>query len=1064
MQLSTLTITLVRHAQSEDNANGYLAGHRDAPLTSLGRSQARLLGKAFQWSELLAVYSSDLKRARETAEILVASNHTVPPPTLVHTRALREQYFGVMEGKSWKETDWKPPTANDDRDQKFEGGGESFEDVGARMRSAARRYIIPRVESLRNAPSAADGRGAMATSAGVARPGVGVEGGHIVVVAHGITIAELLRYFMSLHDSSLTSRSPWPDPRLSYTRVRLENTGFTTIELAVPMLGGGADPALETSPGRLRSHSLEESHIDLNGQVRTSPSGSILPTGTSQGRPTYVRIVEQNNVQHLKSLQVTASRSTSGLASGPTGSVMPHTTPAMDELSGALGLTQTPASTMGDGASPPHPPSSVNAVFSRLPLVSSAAPSNSSNSLNNNAGQSAKSVGNYDASFMLKELERAGNASAMLSGNGIADGGELQWQQSQGPASNAAQHQQQGPSSSASQSPQHVREGSLSASATAGVANANAQYSPSPAAAAQLQFGTEGGSNNAAGPYAPSAQASGPSGMAGPTPVSDIWQNVCIRVLPLFNGEGLKAPIEDLNQNVMLHIMQTLDKSPARALDSLSSDLCNLMSTACFTLNAKLQASGVLEDDQRFLKRLVELWMFFFGSVLPYLEGVFLPLQTDPVLLSLTKSSDPDQTSGAPSQPNPSRHAPSQSNHSHSTNQSINTAMSISNKPTSAVGTAFAASGRSTQKIDVRRICLIGFRDCVILPIYERLVLLFHNIREYEGEALAGSKAGFGGGNAAYSVASELGYDSTGQQSVRNTISPRLLQMTTVLASVLSNDEAQACTDALVKALRAGSSTDADRETGKGPNQKGSATAASAFSLAHSNGTRGNTNRMGWLPQSAIKHGTRATPANQASTLHSTQANDETVDDTSMAVPSEWNTTHFSRTMPTPAHATRVGPATPLRLQRSNINAPLGLAQYVTEEEYLSSLRSPAESSPSPSPSADEGGMEREGYRWATGGMQENDEERRGSTSSELTTAPPPFAAPSDSWAASFHAPTDPPYPSSISSGSTTLASRRARQHSNNNDSTHPEGETPSASDTLAQPSLESGSLGLTVV
>ncbi|CEH14973.1 gpmB [Ceraceosorus bombacis] len=1043
--LSTLTITLVRHAQSEDNANGYLAGHRDAPLTSLGRSQARLLGKAFQWSELLAVYSSDLKRARETAEILVASNHTVPPPTLVHTRALREQYFGVMEGKSWKETDWKPPTANDDRDKKFEGGGESFEDVGARMRSAARRYIIPRVESLRNAPSAADGRASLATSAGAARPGVSVEGGHIVVVAHGIAIAELLRYFMSLHDSSLTSRSPWPDPRLSYTRVRLENTGFTTIELAVPMLSGGADPALEMSPGRLRSHSLEESHIDLNGHVRTSPSGSILPTGTSSGRPTYVRIVEQNNIQHLRSVQVTASRSTSGLASGPTGLVMPHTTPAMDELSGALGLTQTSASTMGDGASPPHPPSSANAVFSRLPL-------------------SAKSVGNYDASFMLKELERAGNASAMLSGNGIADGGELQWQQSQGPASNAAQHQQQAPSSSASQSPQHVREGSLSASATAGVANANAQYSPSPAAAAQLQFGTEGGSNNAAGPYAPSAQASGPSGLAGPTPVSDIWQNVCIRVLPLFNGEGLKAPIEDLNQNVMLHIMRTLDKSPARALDSLSSDLCNLMSTACFTLNAKLQASGVLEDDQRILKRLVELWIFFFGSVLPYLEGVFLPLQTDPVLLSLTKSSDPDQTSGAPSQPNPSRHAPSKSNHSHSTNQSINTAMSISNNPTSAAGTALAASGRSTQKIDVRRICLIGFRDCVILPIYERLVLLFHNIREYEGEALAGSKAGFGARNAAYSVASELGYDSMGQQSVRNIISPRLLQMTTVLASVLSNDEAQASTDALVKALRVGSSTDVDNQTGKGPNQKASATAASAFGLAHSNGARGNTNRMGWLPQSAIKHGTRATPAGQASTLHSTQANDETVDDTSMAVPSEWNTSYFSRNMPTPAHATRVGPATPLRLQRSNMNAPLGLAQYATEEEYLSSLRSPAESSPSPSPSADEDGVGREGYRWAMGGMQEDNEERRGSTSSELTTAPPPFAPPSDSWAASSHARTDPPYPSSISSGSTTLASRRAQQHSNNNDSTHPEGETPSASDTLAQANLESGSLGLTVV
>lgn len=196
MQLSTLTITLVRHAQSEDNANGVLAGHRDAPLTSLGRAQARLLGKYFQWSDLLAVYSSDLKRARETAEVLVACNHSVPPPTLVHTRALREQFFGEMEGKNWKDADWRPPTAHDARDARFEGGGESFEDVGARMRSAARRYIIPRVESLRNAPSTTPSSSERAPAAApggssLAVSGISTEGGHIVVVAHGIAIAEV---------------------------------------------------------------------------------------------------------------------------------------------------------------------------------------------------------------------------------------------------------------------------------------------------------------------------------------------------------------------------------------------------------------------------------------------------------------------------------------------------------------------------------------------------------------------------------------------------------------------------------------------------------------------------------------------------------------------------------------------------------------------------------------------------------------------------------------------------------------------------------------------------------
>jgi len=69
--LGILTVTLVRHAQSEDNANGILAGHRDAPLSALGRAQARALGKGLQWQQLQAVYSSDLKRARETAGEIV---------------------------------------------------------------------------------------------------------------------------------------------------------------------------------------------------------------------------------------------------------------------------------------------------------------------------------------------------------------------------------------------------------------------------------------------------------------------------------------------------------------------------------------------------------------------------------------------------------------------------------------------------------------------------------------------------------------------------------------------------------------------------------------------------------------------------------------------------------------------------------------------------------------------------------------------------------------------------------------------------------------------------------
>lgn len=41
-------IFIARHGQNEDNVNGILNGHRDLPLTELGRQQARELGEGIR--------------------------------------------------------------------------------------------------------------------------------------------------------------------------------------------------------------------------------------------------------------------------------------------------------------------------------------------------------------------------------------------------------------------------------------------------------------------------------------------------------------------------------------------------------------------------------------------------------------------------------------------------------------------------------------------------------------------------------------------------------------------------------------------------------------------------------------------------------------------------------------------------------------------------------------------------------------------------------------------------------------------------------------------------------
>ena len=63
---------LVRHGQTDWNAQGLLQGHTDVPLNDVGRDQARRLGESLSHVGLGASYSSDLLRCAQTLEPLVA--------------------------------------------------------------------------------------------------------------------------------------------------------------------------------------------------------------------------------------------------------------------------------------------------------------------------------------------------------------------------------------------------------------------------------------------------------------------------------------------------------------------------------------------------------------------------------------------------------------------------------------------------------------------------------------------------------------------------------------------------------------------------------------------------------------------------------------------------------------------------------------------------------------------------------------------------------------------------------------------------------------------------------
>ncbi|MBT3219648.1 MAG: histidine phosphatase family protein [Proteobacteria bacterium] len=89
----------VRHGESIANHEGWLAGHRDAPLTQQGRIQAVTLAAALSSMSFCRAFSSDLSRAEETARLALQHSSV----SLVVTRELRERDLGEWEGAYFAE-------------------------------------------------------------------------------------------------------------------------------------------------------------------------------------------------------------------------------------------------------------------------------------------------------------------------------------------------------------------------------------------------------------------------------------------------------------------------------------------------------------------------------------------------------------------------------------------------------------------------------------------------------------------------------------------------------------------------------------------------------------------------------------------------------------------------------------------------------------------------------------------------------------------------------------------------------------------------------------------------
>ncbi|KAL7141343.1 hypothetical protein ABFS83_08G047100 [Erythranthe nasuta] len=145
-------IIVIRHGETEWNADRRIQGHLDVDLNDAGRQQAvAVADRLSREPKISAVYSSDLKRASETAETIAKGCGVLE---VTKDPAFRERHLGYLQGAVLHEAAKVNPDAyqaflSNRDDQEIPGGGESFNQLYERSTSAlqkiAKKHIGERI-------------------------------------------------------------------------------------------------------------------------------------------------------------------------------------------------------------------------------------------------------------------------------------------------------------------------------------------------------------------------------------------------------------------------------------------------------------------------------------------------------------------------------------------------------------------------------------------------------------------------------------------------------------------------------------------------------------------------------------------------------------------------------------------------------------------------------------------------------------------------------------------------------------------------------------------------------
>ena len=137
-------ILAIRHGETPWNVDTRIQGQLDIGLNDTGQWQAQRVGLALRDEHMAAIYSSDLKRAFDTAQAIAQHNALAPSLNVVGHTGLRERHFGHLQGQTWAEIEQGWP-----EDAKlWRGRDPHWSPVGGESLTALRERIQTCVNEL----------------------------------------------------------------------------------------------------------------------------------------------------------------------------------------------------------------------------------------------------------------------------------------------------------------------------------------------------------------------------------------------------------------------------------------------------------------------------------------------------------------------------------------------------------------------------------------------------------------------------------------------------------------------------------------------------------------------------------------------------------------------------------------------------------------------------------------------------------------------------------------------------------------------------------------------------